>query len=137
MMNSVSGRGLGAISQKTSSYTRQEQHIEQVVAVASASISMVSALISFYWFATMKRNFRHQYVAGVRPLRLNSGSLIMPRLIMLLIGSDMFKALWYWIPPITVLAGRGPISHGFCQGAGFLLAMGIEASGPLQRINCQ
>lgn len=108
-MNSVSGRGLGAISQQTSSYTRQEQHIEQVVAVASASISMVSALISFYWFATMKRNFRHQ-------------------LIMLLIGSDMFKALWYWIPPITVLAGRGPISHGFCQGAGFLLAMGIEAS---------
>lgn len=62
----------------------------------------------------------------------------MPRLIMLLIGSGMFKALWYWIPPITILAGREPISYGFCQGAGFLLAVGIEASGPfLQRISLQ
>ncbi|KAL9137997.1 MAG: hypothetical protein Q9175_000776 [Cornicularia normoerica] len=57
----------------------------------------------------MKRNFRHQ-------------------LIMLLIGSGMLRALWYWIPPITILAGREPISHGFCQGAGFLLAVGVEAS---------
>ena len=65
MMDTVSGRALGAISEKTYSYTRQEQHIEQVIAVTSASISMLSALISFYWFATMKRNFRHQYVAGV------------------------------------------------------------------------
>lgn len=56
----------------------------------------------------------------------------MPRLIMLLVGSEMLKALWYWIPPITILAGWEPISHGFCQGAGFLLAVGVEASGPLQ-----
>ena len=54
---------------------------------------------------------------------------------MLLIGSDMFKALWYWIPPIAILARGEPISHGFCQAAGFLLAMGVEASGPLHRIN--
>ena len=54
----------------------------------------------------------------------------MHRLIMLLIGSDMFKALWYWIPAITILARREPISHGFCYGAGFLLAVGVEASGP-------
>ena len=59
----------------------------------------------------------------------------MPRLIMLLIASGMFKALWYWIPPITILVLRGPISYGLCQGAGFLLAVGIEASGRLQRIN--
>lgn len=56
----------------------------------------------------------------------------MPRLIMLLIGSGMFKAVWYWVPPITILAGLEPISHGFCQGVGFLLAVGIEASGLLQ-----
>ena len=54
----------------------------------------------------------------------------MPRLIMLLIGSGMFKALWFWIPPMTILAGRESISYGFCQGVGFLLAVGIEASGP-------
>ncbi len=69
MMKSVSGRGLGGISEKGNNYTLQEQHIQQVVAVASASISMLSAFISFYWFATMKRNFRHQYVAGLQPPR--------------------------------------------------------------------
>ena len=53
----------------------------------------------------------------------------MPRLIMLLIASDMFKAIWYWIPPIAILALRKPISHVLCQGTGFLLAVGIEASG--------
>ena len=70
MMKSVSGRGLGGISEKGNTYTLQEQYIQQIVAVASASISMLSALISFYWFATMKRNFRHQYVARPQPLRL-------------------------------------------------------------------
>ena len=54
---------------------------------------------------------------------------------MLLIGSDMFKALWCWIPPTVILAWGEPISHGFCEGAGFFLAMGVEASGPLHRIN--
>lgn len=57
---------------------------------------------------------------------------------MMLIGSGMYKALWYWIPPITILAGRESFSYGFCQGAGFLLAVGIEASGPfLQMIDSQ
>lgn len=56
---------------------------------------------------------------------------------MLLIGSDMFKALWYWIPAITILARREPISHGFCHGAGFLLAVGVEASGPWRSIDAQ
>lgn len=56
---------------------------------------------------------------------------------MLLIASGMFKALWYWIPPITILAGLDPISHGFCVPAGFLLAVGIEASGPLYGTNYQ
>lgn len=135
---SVPRRGLGGISEKSNNYTRQEQHIQQVVAVASASISMLSAFVSFYWFVKMKRNFRHQYVVGPRRLRFgNSESLIMPRLIVLLIGSDMFKALWYWIPSISILAGRDPIPHDFCQGAGFLLAVGVEASGPLQRIDAQ
>ena len=133
MMMSLPSRSLGGTS-GSNNYSRQEQHLQQVLAVAASSISVLSALISFYWFATMKRNFRHQYVAGIRSPK-STGLLTTPRLIMLLIASGMFKALWYWIPPITILALRGPISHSFCQGAGFLLAVGIEASGPLQRIN--
>ena len=68
MMNSVSSRGLDAILEKGNNYTRQEQRIQQVVALASASISLLSGFVSFYWFATMKRNYRHQYVTGTRPL---------------------------------------------------------------------
>lgn len=109
MKSSIPDRGLAGTSDQSNYYTRREQHIQQVLAVASASISILSGFISFYWFATMKRNFRHH-------------------LVMLLIGSGMYKALWYWIPPITILAGREPFSYGFCQGAGFLLAVGIEAS---------
>ena len=54
---------------------------------------------------------------------------------MLLIASGMFKALWYWIPPIAILVSQEPISHGLCQAAGFLLAVGIEASGLWQIIH--
>lgn len=108
-MQSVSGRGLSGVYEKGNNYTLQEQRIQQILAVTSSSISMLSGFITFYWFITMKRKFRHD-------------------LIMLLIASGMLKALWYWIPPIAILARREPISHGFCQGAGFLLAVGIEAS---------
>lgn len=61
MMNSVSGRGLDAVLEKGNNYTRQEQRIQQVIALASASISLLLGFVSFYWFATMKRNYRHQY----------------------------------------------------------------------------
>ena len=131
-MTSIPGRSLGGISGQIHSYSREEQRIQQILAVTSASISLLFSFISFYWFAKMKRNFRHQYVSRTQTIKIqNSRSLIMPRLIMLLIASGMFKALWYLIPPITILAGLDPISYGFCQAAGFLLAVGIEASGPL------
>lgn len=67
MMKSIARRDLGRISVKGNNYTLQEQHIQQVLAVASASISMLSGFVSFYWFATMKRKYRHEYVVGVRP----------------------------------------------------------------------
>lgn len=132
-MNPVSGRALDAVGEKGNKFTSQEQHIQQIVALTSASISLLLGIVSFYWFATMKRNYRHQYVARTRLPRLKL--LIMPRLIMLLIGSDMLKALWCWIPPLVILARQQPISSGFCQGAGFLLALGVEASGPLQKLD--
>lgn len=51
-------------------------------------------------------------------------------LIMLLIQSDMFKALWFMIYPIVVFA-RGPVRSEsiFCKVNGFFVAVGIEASG--------
>jgi G protein-coupled receptor GPR1 len=49
---------------------------------------------------------------------------------MLLIQSDMFKALWFMIYPIVVFAsGPVPANSTFCQINGFMLALGIEASG--------
>ena len=49
---------------------------------------------------------------------------------MLLIQSDMFKALWFMIYPIVTFA-HGPIPTGsdFCQVNGFFISLGIEASG--------
>ena len=67
---SIPGRSLAGVPGKSNDYTRQEQYVQQVLAVASSSISVLSGLISFYWFATMKRNFRHQYVAGTQPLQI-------------------------------------------------------------------
>ncbi|KAK3174706.1 hypothetical protein OEA41_001952 [Lepraria neglecta] len=94
---------------KVNNYTKHEKHIQQILAATFASTSILAGLVAFYWFARMKRNFRHH-------------------LIMLLIASDMFKAIWYFVPAILTLAHGHPISNGFCQGGGFLLATGLEAS---------
>jgi G protein-coupled receptor GPR1 len=49
---------------------------------------------------------------------------------MLLIQSDMFKALWFMLYPVVVFA-RGPVMSDstFCKVNGFFLSLGIEASG--------
>ncbi len=51
-------------------------------------------------------------------------------LIMLLIQSDMFKALWFMLYPIVVFV-NGPVkdTSAFCQVNGFMISLGIEASG--------
>ncbi len=51
-------------------------------------------------------------------------------LVMLLIQSEMFKALWYMVYPIVVFC-RGPIPNksSLCQVNGFFLTLGTEASG--------
>ena len=55
---------------------------------------------------------------------------------MLLIQSDMFKALWFMVYPIVTFVTGHVDSHStFCQVNGFFLAVGIEASGPLHRPN--
>jgi len=52
---------------------------------------------------------------------------------MLLIQSDMFKALWLMTYPIITFA-NGPINSDsvICQVNGFFLAVGIEASGEIR-----
>ena len=70
MMMSTQSRSLGGSPGKSNAYSPREQYIQQVIAVTSSSVSMLSGLLSFYWFATMHRNFRHQYVAGIGPLEV-------------------------------------------------------------------
>ncbi|KAI0128188.1 G protein-coupled glucose receptor regulating Gpa2-domain-containing protein [Hypoxylon sp. NC0597] len=80
------------------------------ISLSLASISVLSALYAFYWFVRMRRSFRHD-------------------LIMLLIQSDMIKALWLVICPLAFFA-KVPIDSEstFCQVSGFFLTVSIEAS---------
>lgn len=100
-----------AISRQNN-YTAHQKHIQQILAVSFASISILSALLTISWFFKLKRIFRHE-------------------LIMLLVASNMFKAIWYFIPAIVILVQNRPIPIKLCQGAGFLLSVGIESAGLL------
>ena len=81
-----------------------------IVAITCASISLIAASLTCWWFAIMKRSFRHH-------------------LIMFLIVSDMGKAVWFFIFPLFVFV-RGSISSSstLCQVGGFFLAQATEAS---------
>lgn len=56
---------------------------------------------------------------------------------MILIQSDMFKALWFMVFPIVVFL-HGPVANNstYCQVSGFFLALGIEASGLIYYSMC-
>ncbi|PMD36189.1 hypothetical protein L207DRAFT_637343 [Hyaloscypha variabilis F] len=90
--------------------SHSDENILQILALVFSIISVTSAILAFYWFIRMRRSFRHD-------------------LIMLLIQSDMFKALWFMIYPIVTFS-TGPILSGsrFCQVNGFFISLGIEAS---------
>ena len=49
---------------------------------------------------------------------------------MLLIQSDLLKAIWYFTFPLVSFA-RGPVpsSSAYCRITGFFVALGTEASG--------
>ncbi|KAG0652501.1 G -coupled receptor GPR1 [Hyphodiscus hymeniophilus] len=81
-------------------FSPSEENALQCLALVFSSISVASAILAFYC------------------------------LIMLLIQSDMFKALWFLIYPAVVFV-HGPIPNDstFCQVTGFFLVVGIEASG--------
>jgi len=66
----------------------------------------------------------------MKELWIGAHVLIHYSLIMLLIQSDMFKALWFMLYPIvTFLHGPIPSNSKFCQVNGFFISLGIEASG--------
>ena len=104
-------RGLGhAKPGSVGTFSRAQNRAILIVAVTTASISLAIAMVSLRWFLTMKRSFRHH-------------------LILMLIISDSFKALWYFLSPVVTFT-RGEISSSsaFSQASGFLLAMGVEAA---------
>jgi G protein-coupled receptor GPR1 len=91
-------------------FSRAQNRAILIVGVTTASFSLAIAVVSLRWFLCMKRSFRHH-------------------LILMLIVSDSFKALWYFLSPIVIFS-RGHIesSSAFSQASGFLLALGVEAA---------
>ncbi|KAI0161835.1 G protein-coupled glucose receptor regulating Gpa2-domain-containing protein [Hypoxylon sp. FL1284] len=80
------------------------------VSLTMAVISVLASMYAFYSFVRMRRSFRHD-------------------LIMILIQSDMIKALWLFICPVAFFLNSPLDSHSiFCQISGFFLTLSIEAS---------
>ncbi|KAI9821729.1 MAG: hypothetical protein M1827_002310 [Pycnora praestabilis] len=92
------------------SFTAHEMYVMQVTAVLFATVSVLAAIVTFYWFSKMRRSFRHD-------------------LVIVLIGSDLLKSLWYLVSPVAALA-HGPIDNSspFCQISGFFVAVGSEGA---------
>ena len=125
-------RGLGAHNMTDlDPLSASQMNTLQCLALAFATTSVASAILAFYWFVKMRRSFRHEYVRSPK----GAGRLLTwDSLIMLLIQSDMFKALWFMVYPIVTFSS-GPVQNSskFCQINGFFLAWGIEASGKFAR----
>ncbi|OTB00373.1 hypothetical protein M426DRAFT_237114 [Hypoxylon sp. CI-4A] len=101
---------LAPLSTRDANVKNSQLVVLMSISLSMASISVLAALGAFYWFVRMRRSFRHD-------------------LIMLLIQSDMIKALWLVICPLAFFA-KEPIDSRstFCQVSGFFIATSIEAS---------
>ncbi len=104
-------RGLGpAKAGSVGTFSEAQNRAILIVAVTAASISLAVAVPSLRWFLSMKRSFRHH-------------------LILMLIFSNTFKALWYFVSPVVIFTrGEFGSSSAFAQASGFLLALGVEAA---------
>jgi len=105
--------GHGLNSKPTTILQAQNQYQSRAILVTgmvAASVSLLAAIVALRWFILMERSFRHH-------------------LVLFLIASDTFKAIWYFVFPIVVFA-RGDIksSSTWCQASGWFLAAAIEAS---------
>ncbi|CCX07349.1 G protein-coupled glucose receptor regulating Gpa2-domain-containing protein [Pyronema domesticum] len=111
ILQTMAGLNDTAAQLRGPSLTDQQLRILRAIALSAASMSMTSGILVGWWFARMKRSFRHH-------------------LIMLMIFSDFFKASWQLIYPAVVFSSGGNITSEsrFCQTAGFMMSMGIEAS---------
>ncbi|KAK6600430.1 plasma membrane g protein coupled receptor that interacts with the heterotrimeric g protein a [Botrytis cinerea] len=94
-----SSRDIGDNTNEGQDVSISEGLILQKLALSFATASVASSILAFYC------------------------------LIMLLIQSDMFKALWFMVFPIVIFL-HGPVedASNFCQISGFFLSLGIEAS---------
>ncbi|PQE03805.1 hypothetical protein CJF30_00006503 [Rutstroemia sp. NJR-2017a BBW] len=99
MLQNLAARGIGSESDQGQDVSDAHSYLTQCLALAFASSSVASSILAFYC------------------------------LIMLLIQSDMFKALWFMVFPIVVFL-HGPVDDNsdFCKISGFFLAIGMEAS---------
>ncbi|KAH7031523.1 G protein-coupled glucose receptor regulating Gpa2-domain-containing protein [Microdochium trichocladiopsis] len=88
----------------------RRQKILMTISISLASVSVLAAFSAFYWFVRMRRSFRQD-------------------LIMLLIQSDMMKAMWLVLCPLVYFSTSSlDNEYYFCQVSGFLLTAAIEAS---------
>lgn len=104
-------RGLSSTANDhATTFSETQNRAVLIAGLTCACLSLLATFITLRWFILMKRTFRH-------------------RLILFLICSDTFKAVWYFVFPIVVFS-RGQVSNNsnFCQASGFFLALGIEAS---------
>lgn len=90
--------------------TPHETYSLHIASVVAASMSIIAGVLASYWFVRMRRSFRHD-------------------LIMLLIGSDMFKACWFLLfPAVELVHGTVAPDSIFCNVSGFFLVMSMNAS---------
>ncbi|ETN42168.1 uncharacterized protein HMPREF1541_04109 [Cyphellophora europaea CBS 101466] len=103
-------RGLNAKENPQSPFTPSQNRAILLTGLSCACVSLVVVIVALRWFVLMKRIFRH-------------------RLILYLVASDTFKAIWYFVFAV-VSTSRGPVSSGsnFCQASGYLLLLAVEAS---------
>ncbi|KAH7159750.1 G protein-coupled glucose receptor regulating Gpa2-domain-containing protein [Dactylonectria estremocensis] len=90
--------------------SQQQTYALHIASVAGASLSIIAGMVAMFWFVRMKRSFRHD-------------------LVMILIGSDMFKATWFLLfPTVELIQGKVSSDSIFCNISGFFLVLSMNAS---------
>ena len=113
LQHTRTSRGLGShpTNQNTfGAFSASQNHAILVTGITCASISLIASLVALRWFLMMRRSFRHH-------------------LILFLISSAAFRAVWFFVFPIVVFV-QGKVASGssFCQASGFFFAVGLEMS---------
>ncbi|GAB7356656.1 hypothetical protein MBLNU459_g7373t1 [Dothideomycetes sp. NU459] len=99
----------GTLSDPSAILKIHQKRVIQVIAISTASCSIIACLATVYWFFMMRRNFRRQ-------------------LVFLLILGDLSKSTCYLVFSAAALSVGGITSHSpFCQVNGFLLQASVEA----------